>query len=457
ELSRHQIHQKASLLSSHSNLPRPPFLQLHSGSDPAMSTHQEDLDLLLSLQDRVLETPPGSPSNSPSGSPGLLSDDEGSPRRRREGKAADLSVFKDAVRDCLDFDVNKLAEKSKKLKNHRPSAKKSGEANVEKYSGLRISDQQVTLAQLAEHFSDIRFVRLPTIKNLLVGDSISGCWATVGVLTEKGQPRTSSAGKSYSIWKLSCLDESSVSVFLFGDAYKLNCMEKAGTVFALFNCSVRKDNMGQGFSLSVFSANQILKMGTSVDYGVCKGKRKDGMACSLVVNKYVHKVLINSRQAVYCRYHNVVNMTSKNDHIVMNRLALTHFDLTLLFYRKLLRDSPRHVLSLREVLNCKLAASFFGCRNLSTAFRTPFNSRGIYIADPLADLKNIKKPAQPVKLMSIEGLRKALRKPQSMKPNPSQHDDAKRTKTSQGKASVDKGKQGTAKMVELHLIDSDEE
>ncbi|CAI0557692.1 unnamed protein product, partial [Linum tenue] len=455
ELSRHQIHQKASLLSSHSNLPRPPFLQLHSGSDPAMSTHQEDLDLLLSLQDRVLETPPGSPSNSPSGSPGLLSDDEGSPRRRREGKAADLSVFKDAVRDCLDFDVNKLAEKSKKLKNHRPSAKKSGEANVEKYSGLRISDQQVTLAQLAEHFSDIRFVRLPTIKNLLVGDSISGCWATVGVLTEKGQPRTSSAGKSYSIWKLSCLDESSVSVFLFGDAYKLNCMEKAGTVFALFNCSVRKDNMGQGFSLSVFSANQILKMGTSVDYGVCKGKRKDGMACSLVVNK---------RQAVYCRYHNVKTA---------ERFSTTRTELK--------------------------------GGNLSTAFRTPFNSRGIYIADPLADLKNIKKPAQPVKLMSIEGLRKALskgervttnthsqglrflneltasgklnpktsskvsgtasqhttssekRKPQSMKPNPSQHDDAKRTKTSQGKASVDKGKQGTAKMVELHLIDSDEE
>lgn len=35
-----------------------------------MSSHQEDLDLLLSLQDRVLETPPGSPSNLHSHSPG---------------------------------------------------------------------------------------------------------------------------------------------------------------------------------------------------------------------------------------------------------------------------------------------------------------------------------------------------------------------------------------------------
>lgn len=44
---------------------------------------------------------------------------------------------------------------------------------------------------------------------------------------------------------------------------------------------------GSGFSLSAYSANQVLKLGTSIDYGVCKGKRKDGMACTLVINKYV--------------------------------------------------------------------------------------------------------------------------------------------------------------------------
>lgn len=75
------------------------------------------------------------------------------------------------------------------------------------------------------------------------GDTISGCWATMGVLTEKGTPRTSSTGKSYSIWKFGCLTEETVSVFLFGDAYQKNLKEKAGTVFALFNCNVRKDAM----------------------------------------------------------------------------------------------------------------------------------------------------------------------------------------------------------------------
>ncbi|CAN1276548.1 Protein MCM10 homolog, partial [Linum perenne] len=258
--------------------------------DLTMSTHEEELDLLLSLQDPDNETPPGSPSNPTFDSPGFLSDDDGSPRRR--GKTADLSVFKDAVRDCLDYDVNKIVEKSR---NSNQLSKKSSEVIVEKYSGLRI-------------------------RKSMVDGSISGSWATVGVLTEKGNPRTSSVGKSYSIWKLSCLDENTVSVFLFGDAYKLNSGEKAGTVFGLFNCAIRKDNMvgfvviadgnwvvmlhscgsmhyenfvlvilfwqGSGFSLSVFSPNQILKMGTSADYGVCKGERKGGIACSLIVNKY---------------------------------------------------------------------------------------------------------------------------------------------------------------------------
>lgn len=158
-------------------------------------------------------------------------------------------------------------------------------------------------------------------RNSLVGDTVSGSWATVGVLTEKGTQKTSSTGKSYCIWKMGCLDETTVSLFLFGDAYQMNMQEQAGTVFALFNSTVRKDNavvnchelrflflfihqglikllqslnifyfflQGNGFSLSIYSTRQIMKMGTSVDYGVCKGKRTDGMACTLVINKYAN-------------------------------------------------------------------------------------------------------------------------------------------------------------------------
>ena len=44
---------------------------------------------------------------------------------------------------------------------------------------------------------------------------------------------------------------------------------------------------GKGFSLSVASVGQMLKMGVAADFGVCKGKRKDGVACAMAINKYV--------------------------------------------------------------------------------------------------------------------------------------------------------------------------
>uniref|UniRef100_A0A6N2L4A8 Uncharacterized protein n=1 Tax=Salix viminalis TaxID=40686 RepID=A0A6N2L4A8_SALVM len=413
------------------------------------SSHQEDLDLLLSLHDRVLETPPGSPSNHHSLSPGYLSDD-GSPRRKGQ---ADLSVFRDAVQDCLDYEPKPVTKAAKKLN----ALQNSTEASVEKYSGLRIRNQVVTAAELSERFSDIRFVRLPTIKNLLMGDTLMGCWATVGVLTEKGSPKTSSVGKSYCIWKFGSLDASSISLFLFGDAYHQNCKEQAGTVFALFNCTVRKDNVGTGFSLSVFSADQMLKMGTSTDYGVCKGKRKDGLPCTLVINK---------RQGMYCGYHNS-------------------------------KASERF-----STVRTELKGG-----NLKTAFRDPLKSRGIYLVDPLGDKTNLKNPAQPVKLLSVEALKRALsnadkvttnphsqgirflnaitgkpssknsdevsatlnrqvnssekRKSSAKKLDPSmvtkKQPDLKRKKTVQGQASVDKVKQGATKMIELDIYDSDEE
>ncbi|XP_077246255.1 minichromosome maintenance 10 [Tasmannia lanceolata] len=317
-----------------------------------MSTHQEDLDLLLSLQERVLETPPASPSSlhttqTPSG---YLSDD-GSPKGLHN---VDMSVFREAVRDYLDENPNPV-DPAHKLN----PPKNSKNVVVEKFSGLRIRNLLVSALDLSNHFSDIRFIQLPAIRNSLVGDTISGCWATVGVLTEKGNPKVSSTGKNFCIWKIGCLNESDVSVFLFGDAYTKNWKEPVGTIFALFNSGVRKDAQGKGFSLSVYSAGQLLKMGTSVDYGVCKGKRKDGMACTMVINK---------RHGIYCKYH-----TSK--------------------------ASQKY-----STFRAELKGG-----NLRTAFKDPLRSEGIYLVDPLTDRTNLTKHVKPKTVMSVDGLRKALR------------------------------------------------
>lgn len=256
--------------------------------------------------------------------------------------------------------------KQLKKRSNRKKLKNPTDLDVEKFSGLRIRNQLISSAELSNHFSDIRFVRLSTIKNLVTGDTLSGCWATVGVLIEKGSPKTSSTGKSYFIWKIGCLDEQPISIFLFGDAYKTHNKESASTVFAFFNAGVRKDALGSGFQLSVFNANQVLKMGTSIDYGVCKGRKKDGLPCTMVINK---------RRGIYCSYHRV-------------------------------KTSEKYAVTTRTELKGG---------NLRTAFRNPHQKEGIYMLNPLA---NTMKPKKTTKLLSVEGLKKALSNAGQVTTNP---------------------------------------
>ncbi|KAK6159584.1 hypothetical protein DH2020_006898 [Rehmannia glutinosa] len=395
------------------------------------SNHQDDLDLLLSLEDRVLETPPASPS-------GYLSDD-GMPKQTGH---VDMSVFRDAVQDCLDYD-HKNVKKSQKTNQ----GKSSNDVEVEKFSGLRIKNQLVSRIDLSNHLSDIRFVRLPTIKNLLIGDTLSGCWATIGVLTEKGAPRTSSIGKTFTIWKVGCLDDSSISLFLFGDAYQKTCEEKIGSIFALFNCSVRKDNSGKGFSLSVYTAKHILKLGTSADFGVCQAKGKDGPIFSCTF------VWLGFSFCAYSSYNTSKKYTSTR-------------------------------------------AEFNG-GNLSTGFRNHLKSEGIYVVKPTDARMNLTKSNRPMKLLSVEGLKKALSNADKVTTNvhsqgirflnhitgkmgpkvtnktaslphqqmsrtdnrsrPSQEPDAKKLKKDHTKAPTKDTKENGVKMIELDWASSDDE
>lgn len=61
-------------------------------------------------------------------------------------------------------------------------------------------------------------------------------------MLDKGVPRVSAKGTNYSIWKMGALDETEVSVFLFGDAHVHYSGAAVGSVFALFNGNVRMDN-----------------------------------------------------------------------------------------------------------------------------------------------------------------------------------------------------------------------
>ncbi|KAF7060273.1 hypothetical protein CFC21_067068, partial [Triticum aestivum] len=199
--------------------------------------------------------------------------------------------------------------------------------------------------------------RHPIRRSLAGGDFFSGCWATAGVVLDKGTKRVSAQGKDYSIWKMGALDDSEVSVFLFGDAHTHYSGGAVGDVFALFNGNVRMDKGGQGFSVSVGSVGQMMKMGVSADFSICKGTRKDGMACTMVTNK---------RKGPYCKYHSSSTSSQKYS---TGRVEL---------------------------------------KGGNFQFASKLRSNGIYMVKPPSERSDPRNPSRPLKVMSVDGLKRAL-------------------------------------------------
>ncbi|XP_062194344.1 uncharacterized protein LOC133897579 [Phragmites australis] len=312
-----------------------------------MATAGDDLDLLLSLGEAVPETPPSSPR--PTG----VSESDGAitpPRTARPG-GTDMSIFRDAVKDYLEAAPTATSPLPKRPKRPKPS-----ETLLDKYSGLRIKHLALSPLEISNRFADIRFVRISAIKNLVGSDRFSGCWATAGVVLDKGVPRVSAQGNAYSIWKMGALDEAEMSVFLFGDAHAHYSGAAVGAVFALLNGNVRMDNGGRGFSVSVASVGQMLKMGVAADFGLCKGKRKDGMACTMAINK---------SKGSYCKFHSS-------------------------------KTSQKYTTGRVEL------------KGGNFQFASKLRSERIYMVNPSSERPNSRTPSQPAKVMSIDGLKRAL-------------------------------------------------
>ncbi|CAM0952713.1 unnamed protein product [Alopecurus aequalis] len=315
-----------------------------------MADAGDDLDLLMSLDEDgaqvVLETPPSSPR--PAGGHGAYTPPRAAPRPG----GTDMSVFRDAVKDYIEAVPASTSGSGPK----RPKLPKSTQTLVDTYSGLRIKNMAVSPLEIADRFAEIRFVRISAFQNLAGGDTFSGCWATAGVVLDKGTTRVSAQGTDYSIWKMGALDDSEVSVFLFGDAHTHYSGGAVGDIFALFNGNVRMDKGGKGFSVSVASVGQMMKMGVSADFSICKGKRKDGMACTMATNK---------RKGSYCKFH---SSNTKSQKYSTGRVEL---------------------------------------KGGNFQFAANLRSRGIYMKPP-SEQSGPRNPSRPLKVMSVDGLKRAL-------------------------------------------------
>ncbi|KAL4437421.1 hypothetical protein ABPG75_004560 [Micractinium tetrahymenae] len=177
---------------------------------------------------------------------------------------------------------------------------------VERHAGLKIKNPRVSHTQLRGRLADTAVLRLAHVKQRHRTAGLEGSWATIAVVGEKSKPRETATGRTYSIWKVTDLDQTGLSLFLFGAAHDDLWREPEGTIVALFTPKVRAEG---DFSLSVDSAEQIWVLGQSPEFGYCKAKKKNGEPCHMPVNV---------ARCPFCPYHvqseyNKMKPTSRNE------------------------------------------------------------------------------------------------------------------------------------------------
>lgn len=190
--------------------------------------------------------------------------------------------------------------KDSKRKGTLPLDGLEGSGVRDPYSGIRIIRPVVSSTVMEARMSGRKMVKMSMVPSFVQQKKIDIDWVTVGVLVNKTPPKTSKNGKPFSIWRLTdLLDcENLVCIFLFGDVHEKHWKTSVGSVVGFLNPSVmpNKDNYGarKEVCLSIDHPGKVMLMGTSKDFGTCKGKTRDGQPCTNVVNMST---------CPYCVYH----------------------------------------------------------------------------------------------------------------------------------------------------------
>jgi len=144
---------------------------------------------------------------------------------------------------------------------------------IKKHSGLNVNSPLVSSSQLEARLEAQGVVKLSDIINRNHSVGLPKAWATLAAVGEVSPRKEDAQGRPFSIWKLTDLNDSMITLFLFGNAYH-ECHRdgRPGAVVALFSPKVRSE--GGKFSLSISSGDNILELGTASEFGFCKSKTK---------------------------------------------------------------------------------------------------------------------------------------------------------------------------------------
>ncbi|XP_046562191.1 protein MCM10 homolog [Haliotis rubra] len=180
----------------------------------------------------------------------------------------------------------------------KPSSKPEEKFIVDPFTGIRIVRPLVSSGEMELKMKNRKVIKLSRLHLKVNTADLQGDWVTIGVVVQKTEPKTSSSGKTYCIWKLSDMDncEQMVSFFLFGQTYKEHWKSDVGSVIGILNPSIM-DNADKGNKDVAFTINnpkQLLHMGRSKDLGWCSGRTKKGNQCNHFINK---------KYGDFCNYH----------------------------------------------------------------------------------------------------------------------------------------------------------
>ncbi|GAB4814670.1 hypothetical protein N2152v2_001716 [Parachlorella kessleri] len=252
---------------------------LQHSAGPARSARQERLSGWAAAASGAL-IPGGIPSSRPAGSlPPLL-------QQQQQPQQAFRITFQQQAQQQRSSHGTGAA-------GLRPGVFKDTEQGsiIERLSGLKIKNPVVSSAQVKARLADASVVKLAQVKTRHRTAGLEGAWATLCVVGEKSKPRESQSGRTYSIWKVTDLDATSHSLFLFGSAHSDLWKESEGTLIALFSPKVRSEG---DFALSVDSPEQLWVLGSAKEFGYCKANKKNGEPCRMPVN---------AARCPYCPYH----------------------------------------------------------------------------------------------------------------------------------------------------------
>ena len=172
-------------------------------------------------------------------------------------------------------------------------------------TGVRVRNPVVGRLALEERLSLQDFFKLETLPRMDLEGAANGrmgSWATLGVLKEKSEPKSASGGQKFMCVQLGDLRETTVTLFLFGEAFREHWTQTLGSVVVVLDAKLRRggrggSGLGSGeITLSIDRPEQLFRVGVAADMGVCRGVCQSGRPCSMVIDR---------RQGEYCDYHAV--------------------------------------------------------------------------------------------------------------------------------------------------------